>query len=173
MLAGLSRRNQILGVLLAATLAVSAWTLLSPPDDAVVAPAARGNRPAGTADARHAAAHAAAKGTLGLALGQRPAPPEALSNLFGSYSYQAPTVSASAPAAARPHAPALPFTYTGHLEIDGKDTYLFLQGDVPITASVGTVIGEFTLVEARNQTLIFLHGPTGERVSLSIAAVNG
>ncbi len=173
MLAGLSRRDRVLGVLLAATLAVSAWTLLDTPQDPVVEPAVRTTRAPGAREAHRAATDAAADANGALALAQRPVSPPTVTNLFGSYSYQAGTVAAVAPTAARPHAPPLPFTYTGRLEIDGRETYLFLQGDAPISASVGTVIGDFTLEQANGQTLVFVHGPSGERVSVPIGAVNG
>jgi hypothetical protein len=230
----LNRRNVVLGALLVATLALSAWTLLNGPDDTVVEPAARPGKVAGAATnaspggaanvspgastgastdtSANASANALANASSGKSAGAvpapsgsvasggaaaateprrasagalpapgagpwslapRPGPPAAITNLFGAYSYQAPSAVAAAPAPPRPHAPPLPFIYTGHLEIDGQDTYLFLQGDAPISATVGTVIGEFTLVEARGQTLVFLHGPSGERVPLSIAAVGG
>jgi hypothetical protein len=222
MRAQLSRRNVVLGALLAATLAVSAWTLLNGPDDTVVEPVARPGKVSGASTAAStgaaanvspdAAADAAANASSGKSAGTapatsgraasggapastearragagaspapsagpwslapRPGPPAAITNLFGAYSYQAPSPVAATAAAPRPHAPPLPFTYTGRLEIDGQDTYLFMQGDAPITATVGTVIGEFTLVEARGQNLVFLHGPSGERVPLSIGAVGG
>jgi hypothetical protein len=61
--------------------------------------------------------------------------------------------------------------YTGRLDIEGRTTYLFLQhGDTPIGATVGTPIGEFTLVEISGPNLEFVHGPTGERVTMSITS---
>ncbi len=164
----LSRRNQVLGGLLLATLAVSAWTLLAAgTDESVVEPVARPAR--GTVPAAHK--EAAESTATDLALGQRPEAPPKVVNLFSAYSYQAQAARpAGAEAPVRPHAPPLPFTYTGRLEIDGVSTYLMMQGDVPLGVTVGTAIGDFTLIEATGNRLVFLHGPTNERVEMPIAA---
>jgi hypothetical protein len=168
MTAMLTRRNVVLGLLLLGTLAVSAWTLLDRSNDAVVEPVVRPARTSAAGAAVHGAPPPA--GTTELRLLQRPGAPAAPVDLFGAYSYQPPAATPGATPAQKPHAPPLPFTYTGHLEIDGQSTYLFLQADVPVGITVGSAIGDFTLVQAVGQTLVFLHGPTGERVSMPTGA---
>jgi len=173
MSAKLSRRNLVLGGVLLATLAISAWTLLSGSDEALVEPVARSVKgaAAGPSIARLAQSAAATGAPTGeLALGQRPAAPTDASNLFSAYSYQAQAPATVAQAPQKPHAPPLPFTYTGHLEIDGLATYLLMQGDAPLSVVVGAKVGDFTLVEARDGALLFLHEPTGERVLMPTAA---
>jgi len=172
MSAKLSRRNLVLGGLLLATVAVSAWTLLSGTDDAVVEPISRSAKDnvAGLASPRTAPGAPAVVALSGeLSLGQRPAAPKNAGNLFSAYSYQAPAPVQVTQAPQKPHAPPLPFTYTGHLEIDGVATYLLMQADVPISVPVGANVGDFTLVEASGNGLVFLHGPSGERVVLPTA----
>jgi hypothetical protein len=168
MTAKLTRRNLVLGVLLLGTLAVSAWTLLDGSNDAVVEPVIRPARTAAAGSGLHGAHNPA--GTTELRLPQRAPAPAAPVNLFGAYTYQAPAAAPAATTAQKPHAPPLPFIYTGHLEIDGQTTYLFLQADAPVSVTVGAAIGDFTLVQALGQTLVFLHGPTGERVSMPTGA---
>jgi len=168
MAVNVSRRNAVLGALLVATLAASAWTLLSGSDEPVVQPVKRPDKaaPAGAGRAGAPRAPAAQSAPGDLALGERPPAPGKIVNLFSAYSYQAPPATAGAAATAKPHAPPLPFTYTGRLEIDGVATYLMMQGDIPLSVILGGSIGEFTLVEAGSDHLVFEHGPTGERVAL-------
>jgi hypothetical protein len=175
MAANLSRRKLVLGGLLLATLMVSAWTLLSGSADSVVEPVARaGKVTAPGAKGTGATRKPAAPAMLDeLVLVERPQAPARMVNLFPAYNYQAPAAAApSAASMAKPHAPPLPFVYTGRLEIEGATTYLLMQGDVPLSVTAGAVVGEFTLVEAGGDRLVFEHGPTGERVVLPTAAAN-
>ena len=169
----LSRRNAFLGGLLLLTLAISAWTLMSGPEESVVEPVARTSKSAAGGAVGSAAARKPPADSPAAATGpaERPRAPAAITNIFSAYSYQAPVAAPVTAPVATPHAPPLPFTYTGRLELEGGNTYLLMQGDVPLSVTVGSVIGEFTLVEGGNDRLVFQHGPTGERVVL--AAIKG
>ena len=93
--------------------------------------------------------------------------PGARFNLFESFGYKPPPAAVSAaPPPPPPRPPALPFAYSGQLIIDGRATFLLVQGDTPISATVGGRIGDFTLVEAVPGNLVFLHVPTGQRVTM-------
>jgi len=171
----MNRRTLILGLGLLASVAWSAWTLTSDGDSAdTVQPVLR--RPqASVKGSEQASATPAvlATGTAAispaLALPDR-APGAAKGiNAFGAYNYQPAPVPHPAALAAAPHAPPLPFVFTGRLIIDGRTRYLFLQADNPLEVSLGANLGDFTLVEASADQLIFLHGPTGDRVTVAIA----
>ena len=55
----------------------------------------------------------------------------------------------------------LPFTYAGRLEIDGKSTYLLLQGERTLWVAVGGSAGDFMLTSVGPDGLLFTHQPTG------------
>lgn len=183
----MNRRMLVLGVALLISVAWSAWTLTE-------GDGADGSADAGIVQARvrpgAGAANKAANAAIGatarlngsagsaapaarmtLELAQRPAPRDKPDNLFAAYSYSAP----QAPVAAvqivtpPPSAPPLPFRFGGRVVIDGKTTYLLTMGEEDIGATIGTDIGEFKLVEADPMQLVFLHGPSGQKVPMSIA----
>jgi hypothetical protein len=166
-----NRRGVVLGLALLASVAWSAWTLTAGPDDVVqatVRPRATAVRVAGHTDPRSkASANAPAEPAFALPLAQRPTAPKAPRNLFGAYSYEAPRPPPVALVPEPPRPPPLPFVFSGRLIVDGRATYLLLQGNKPISAMLGEDIGEFRLVEAAPERLVFLHGPTGQRVALS------
>jgi hypothetical protein len=174
----MNRRNLILGSALLVTVGWSAWTLVAPPQEDVVqarvrtapagTPAALASAATATRAARSAAGEAAGT-AVALELPQRPAAPAKEHNLFGAYSYQAPAPKLASVAPPPASAPALPFRFTGQLIVDGKATYLLLQGDEPVGVTVGANIGEFQLVQADSRQLVFQYGPTGQRVPMSIA----
>jgi hypothetical protein len=174
------RRNLILGAALLVTVAWSAWTLVAPaPEDVDVVQARVRSPAAGTASAASAGSGArplradageALAPPAPLQLPQRPAAPSNERNLFGAYSYQAPAPKLAAAAPAPVQAPPLPFRFTGQLIVDGKATYLLLQGDEPVGVTVGASVGEFQLVSADDRQLVFQYGPTGQRVPMSIAS---
>ncbi len=174
----MNRRKLLLGLALLVSVAWSAWILTANQDDVVQATVRPG---AAVRAVAHAATHAVsgksanasapAEFALAFELPQRPIAPKQPGNLFGAYTYEAPRHQvAVAPEA--PHAPPLPFVFTGRLIVDGHATYLLLLGNVPISATLGSDIGEFKLVEADPAQLVFLHGPTGERVAMSIASAS-
>lgn len=100
----------------------------------------------------------------------RPQAPTKPHNAFGAYTYAPPRPAPVAVAPEPPHAPPLPFAYTGRLVVDGRATYLLLQSGTPISVTVGADVGEFKLVEAGPDRLVFLHGPTGQQVAMSLAS---
>lgn len=172
----MNRRAALLGAALFGAVGWSAWALVSSPAADVVEPARRGgvalapattHPDAGTGSTGEAAVPA----PDALRLIPRPTAPSHARNLFDAYSYRAAPAAAAVAAAPVPHAPPLPFVYTGRLVIEGRATYLMLQGEAPVGITVGGAIGEFTLVDAAPDRLVFLHGPTGERVTMPIAAV--
>jgi hypothetical protein len=188
----MNRRILVLGAGLLGTLAWSAWLFMNgKPDSAadVVQVAARPT----TSSARAAASPSAplsapqsaslsASAPIALAatanpsmssnadaLARQPNPPARVRNLFSDYSFEAPRPKAPPPPP--PRAPPLPFAYAGRLVIDGQTTYLLEHGDAPLVKIVvGASDGAFQLVEADAQQLIFLHGPTGDRVPLHFAS---
>jgi len=172
----MNRRKLVLGAALLVTVAWSAWTLIAPQQDEVVQASLRPATGASTAiapgtsaaRAQRPGAGAPPPAALALELSQRPLAPAKERNLFGAYSYQAPAPRVAQAAPPPPQAPALPFRFTGRLVVEGKATYLMLQGEEPIGVTVGASIGEFQLVEADPQQLVFLYGPTGQRVPMSI-----
>jgi len=173
-----NRRGLILGLALLASVAWSAWTLTAKQDDVVLAtvrpgPAA-GRASSHVGASTNALASASEERAITLNLPRRLIAPKQPRNLFGAYSYEAPRPPPLAVAPEPPRAPPLPFVYTGRLIVDGRATYLLLQGSAPISAMLGSDIGEFKLIEAAPEQLVFLHGPTGQRVAMSIgsAAMN-
>lgn len=171
----MNRRNLVLGAMLAGALALSAWTLLTP-QDAVVEPVAR---PAPGSDSKAIGIAGAAGPNASAAPSPRPAAqptlagttqpaPAAAHNLFSAYSYKPAPPPPVETATVVAHAPPLPFVYGGRLDVEGHTTYLLLRGDAPVRATVGTPIGDFTLVEVSAASMVFVHGPTGERVTMPI-----
>lgn len=193
----MTRRNLVLGLSLLVSLAWSAWLLVADDgadtgvvqavarhDAAPVAPAASSRDAAREVDRGIAAARREA-GPVAMAslapapdgadprgagrvLDERPAAPAHPRNLFAEYSYEAPRPKVVV-VPEKPHAPPLPFTYSGRLVIGATTTYLLMRGDTPVNLTVGADAGDFTLVEADPQRLVFVHEPTGERVALSLA----
>ena len=184
----MTARRILLALALLGTVGWSVWTLTSDDETEVqLAPARSGGAASAARVARTGPARPAPVQPQAAALGSgasgtaasAPAPSAASSeasakdavNIFAAYNYK-PRV-APAPAAAlvdtTPRAPALPFVYTGRLIINGESTYLLLQGDAPLEARLGSNVGDFKLVEAGLDRLVFLHGPSGDHVSLAIA----
>lgn len=166
----------MLGLGLLGSLGWSAWILITPGDEVVLA-TNHGTRPqvgvpqGGPTPTRpdESAAHDVVS-LQGLGLAGRPRAPVKTRNLFGAYSYEAPRRAQVAVAPEPPHAPPLPFAYTGQLVIDGRATYLLLQSGTPISVTVGADVGDFKLVQADADRLVFLHGPTGQQVAMSLAS---
>lgn len=174
----MNRRPLLLGLALAVAAAWSAW-IVAGDDGQVVAAAARPAKTATSATPRELASNAptlpgtAARPAPGVdeqfQLERRPAAPSHPRNLFGQYSYEAPKPKLAPTPPEAPHAPPLPFTYVGRIVIGGQTTYLLNEGSEPRALVVGANAGEFKLVQADPQRLTFLHEPTGQRVSLSLA----
>jgi hypothetical protein len=60
-----------------------------------------------------------------------------------------------------PEAPPLSFLYTGRIEVEGKSTFLLLQGERTLRVAIGESVGDFTLTATDPQGLVFRHQPTG------------
>lgn len=169
----MNRRKLILGVGLLGSLAWSAWLFTGVGNDENAEIVQAAVRPPGAPGRPTAGAPVVALGSPASALTsdepvRRPGPPARPRNLFGEYSFEPPKPKAPPPE--RPHAPALPFSYSGRLVIDGQTTYLLARGDAPLmNLVVGASAGDFQLVGADAQQLVFLHGPTGDRVPLRFA----
>lgn len=173
----MKRRTLILGLGLSGSLAWSAWVLIAPQDEVVEAT----SRPAfaRTGPARPAAQAELRSGPRALLDGspvdrfelvQRPLGPSKPHNLFAAYSYEPPHRPAPPSAPEPPRAPPLPFAYAGRLVVEGRPTYLLLQAGAPISVTVGANVGEFKLLEAASDKLVFLHGPTGQQVAMSLGS---
>jgi len=153
----------------------SVWVLLTPQEEVVLAsdPKTRSQIVSHAPDRAQKSVDARTTRDRGsiesLELSDRPQPPALSHNLFASYTYEAPRPAPVAVAPEPPHAPPLPFAYTGQLVIEGRPTYLLLQSGAPISVTIGGNIGDFKLVQAAIDQLIFLHGPTGEQVAMSIS----
>lgn len=168
-------RALILALGLVGSVGWSAWILTTPRDEVVLA---KGTAPRSPTDSyrgertppplRPLPSHDLLS-ARGLDLEARPPAPVRPHNLFGTYTYEAPRPAPVAIAPQPPHAPPLPFVYTGQLVVDGRATYLLLQSGVPISVTVGNDVGEYKLVEASADRLIFLHGPTGQQLAMSLA----
>jgi len=168
-------RQLILALGLLASVGWSAWLLITPQDEVVLAtsPGARSqkstHRDERTEKRPGAPALRDAMSVPGFDWANRPQVLTSPHNVFGAYSYQAPRPVPVAVAPEAPHAPPLPFAYSGQLVIDGHATYLLLQSGTPISVTVGGDVGDFKLVEAQADRLVFLHGPTGQQVAMSLA----
>ena len=168
-------RQLILALGLLGSLGWSAWLLITPPDGIVLAtsPGARSQKSTHRDEPTQIRARAPAlRGAMpvpGFDWASRPQVLTTPHNVFGAYSYQAPRPAPVAVAPEPPHAPPLPFSYSGRLVIDGRATYLLLQSGTPISVTVGADVGDFKLVEAEADRLVFLHGPTGQQVAMSLA----
>jgi len=169
-------RTVILALGLSASVGWSAWILITPQDDVVLATKPRMKSQAGADRSERTqtfpgplSSHDATSAQV-LGVVARPPAPSRIHNLFGAYTYEAPRPAPVAMAPEPPHAPPLPFAYTGRLVVDGRATYLLLQSGVPISVTVGGDVGEFKLVEAAADRLVFLHGPTGQQVAMSLAS---
>jgi len=163
-------RRSGIWIVLVATLAVSAWSLWSDGDTGVVAPVARGDRPPAAGKPPLGRRDQAGSRPAAAAPVARPPAPEHFGNLFVAYDYKPPAPPPVAAPAPVPHAPGLPFAFAGRLIIGDQTTFLFLQSGASLEARVGSSVGDFQLVEASQDQLVFLHGPTGDRVPLSIAS---
>jgi len=195
----MSRRHLILTIALLAAMGLSAWALWGDNDELVqanVRPAPKAARKVvaavpgpGDVSVPNPTEKAPADNTSGrnnsAVNTKTPAPASspaqdsgAAANVFAAYNYKPkpnPAAVAAAAAAAlqpppAPRAPPLPFAFTGRLIINGETTYLLLQGDAPLEVRVGSNVGDFKLVEAGLDRLVFQHGPTGDRVPMAIAA---
>ena len=179
-------RPLLLGGALVASFVWSAWALFSPQEEVVQptarnVPAASGSAGGGSRVVEHDASRAVSASARRddtmpqrFELPPRPQAPSQLHNLFAAYTYEAPRPVARLAAPEPPHAPPLPFAYAGRLIVNGQSIYLLSQAGAPITATLGTQIGEFKLVQAASDRLVFLHGPTGQEVAMTFgpAAVN-
>jgi hypothetical protein len=171
----MTRRSLLLAAGLLVSLAWSAWLLVQGGDDGVVQATARAasrtSLPREAGATRLALANPAPARPAPLAeldADERPAPPQHARNLFAEYSYEPPKPKAVAPPPEPPHAPPLPWTYAGRLEIDGRTSYLLDAPGKTLALAVGEADADFQLLEASGQQLTFLHGPTGLRVPLTI-----
>lgn len=169
-------RTLILALALLGSIGWSAWILITPQDEVVLAtnPAARsqiGVRRSAQLQTRLSAPTAHdVMSAPSLSWSVRPQAPAKPHNVFSAYTYEAPRPAPVAAAPVPPRAPSLPFAYSGRLVIDGRATYLLLQSGTPISVTVGADIGDFKLVEAEADRLVFLHGPTGQQVAMSLAS---
>ena len=170
----MSKRNFVLGFALLASIAWSAWALTNGNGVDVVQANVRfrqvRSNDARSSDLTPAQLRKGSTGQDGASLALRPLAPLQPRNLFAAYSYEAPPPAGGAVHAEPPRAPPLPFAFTGRIIVRDQATYLLLQGDVPVAVTVGSDVGDFKLVEADSQHLVFLHAPTGQRVPLSIAS---
>jgi hypothetical protein len=169
------RRSLILGAALAGAIALTAWTLTRDDDAAlvqpVVQPVVRAPATAAGAPARAAVAASPDAGALALGPTQRPTAPQKVHNVFGAYNYQPAPRAQAVVVAEVPHAPPLPFIFSGRLIIPGRPTtYLLTQGETPIEVRLGSDVGGFKLVDESPAQLVFLHAATGDRVAMSIAS---
>jgi len=168
-------RQLILALALLGSVGWSAWILITPQDEVVLAmsPSARLqksiHRDEQTPIRPPATAVRDAMSVPRFDWAIRPQVLTRPHNVFGAYSYQAPRPAPVAVAPEPPHVPPLPFAYTGQLVVDGRATYLLLQAGTPISVTVGSDVGDFKLVEAEADRLVFLHGPTGQEVAMSVA----
>jgi len=169
-------RTVILALCLASSVGWSAWILITPQDDVVLATKPRVKSQAGVDRGERtqilpgALSSHDSTSAQGLGVMERPSAPARFHNLFGAYTYEAPRPAPVAAAPEPPRAPPLPFAYTGRLVVDGRSTYLLLQSGIPISVTVGADVGEFKLVEAAADRLVFLHGPTGQQVAMSLTS---
>ena len=174
----MKQRWLILGTALILSIAWSVWSLLADPREEIVQASIRPRAAAPGTAPRQATAQAPASATAPLQRSlasslepvSRPLAPAKPRNLFGAYSYEAPRPPPVAAAPEAPHAPPLPFSYTGRLLVDGRPTYLLLQAGAPISVTVGSDVGEFKLVEAAADRLVFLHSPTGQHVAMPLTS---
>ncbi|HYA58886.1 MAG TPA: hypothetical protein VED85_00875 [Burkholderiaceae bacterium] len=173
----MKRRAFVLGLGLLGSLVWSAWVLITPKEEVVEATARSAtarvapSRPAAqdeSHDARSAAPNSSPATRFELT--QRPLAPPKPHNLFAAYTYEAPHRSPPPPPPEPPHAPPLPFGYAGRLVVDGRPIYLLLQAGAPISVTVGASVGEFKLIQAAPDQLVFLHGPTGQQVAMSLGS---
>jgi hypothetical protein len=167
-----SGRRLILGLGLLAAAGWSAWAVTRGEDDAG-ADVVLAVRRASPVPAAAALATPSATGSASWEPPRRPPAPATMRNLFGNYSYAAARPVLAPPPPEPPHAPPLPFAFSGRMNIDGQATYILLRGDAPIEVALGADVGDFKLVEATADRLLFLHGPTGERVALPTRAAPG
>jgi hypothetical protein len=168
----MSRRNFVLGIALLASVALSAWSLVKTDSDDLVVQAKVHPHAVTAVSASSAGTRTTGPDKTASPgdLSGRPAAPTQVTNLFATYSYEAPRAAPMPAPIEPPHAPPLPFVFTGRLIDQGRSTFLLLQGDATVAVTVGSDVGDFKLVEADPQHLVFLHGPTGQRVPLSIAS---
>jgi hypothetical protein len=164
-------RLAILGVLLAATLAVTAFSSSDDEAGGVVQPSVRKSPPTTVegSDAQSARASIARLDLSGLT---RDANETVLADLFAPKSWYVPPppppVAATAPPA--PVAPPLPFKYVGQLgEISGKNVIYLTKGDTVYTVSVGDVFDSQYRLESVNEAqLTFTYIPMNAQQILPI-----
>lgn len=174
----MTKRNLILGGLLVGTLILTAWTLTTGDSGDVVQATARPAAPTPLPRPQAAGGHPSPDparteyaGMADLGMPDRPAAPPTIHNVFGAYSYQAPPRPVVAVAPPAPHAPPLPFVFSGRLIIPGKATvYLLTQGNAPLEVQMGSNVAGFKLVGETPEQLVFVHEATGDQVAMSIAA---
>jgi hypothetical protein len=171
----MNRRSLLLGGGLLVTIALTAWTLATDDNAEVVQASARPGARAGGATIKPAPATATVAGAASppasASLDARSSAPEKIHNVFGEYSYQPAPRPVLAQAAPAPHAPPLPFVFSGRLMIPGRATiYLLTENNAPVEVHLGSDLAGFKLVEESPQQLVFLHAATGDRVSMSIAS---
>lgn len=163
------QRGVVLGILLVATLAVTAVSSNETVDDGVVRPLVK------TADVITRSDHKAGKMTLSrLDLGQinRDAEDVAAVDVFASKSWAPPPVKVtpvvSPPVV--PVAPPLPFRYVGQLEDgDGKVTIYLARGDDVHTVRVGDLLAEQYRLDAMdNGQIILTYLPMNQQQMLAI-----
>jgi hypothetical protein len=178
-------RRRVLGVALAATVALVLWTRIAPDDAGDAPPAAArdmretrgasgasvGSVPAARAPLRLAdrTATAAEPVDRALVLPQRSPPAGgAPANLFSAPRRAPPPQAVAAAAPPPPVAPPLPFTYGGRLVVDGETAWLLVDAGRTQIVRTGDTLGEFTLRTASDSALGFVHLPTGLETGLSI-----
>jgi hypothetical protein len=176
----MNRRQLVIGLALLGSAAWSAWVVSRDASDEVVQATTRASggahgteapRTAGVAPSLALSAPPSAAGAAALEFAARPVAPEHPRNLFGEYSYEPPKPKVAAPPPEPPQAPPLPMQYMGRLVVDGRTTYLLGDNRTSLRLALGEATGAYRLVDADDQNLWFLHGPTGQRVSVRIPPI--
>jgi hypothetical protein len=167
-------RSHSLGLALAATIGLSAWTLLTPEGEPEIVFASPRSAPRGDGAAEPRSARSsrdagrAGREVEGPGLAVRPGPPERIANIFSTYSFQPtpppprPSTAAQAVLAAAPPN----YTYIGRIIEADRTTYLFLSGVAPVRLAPGDRDGSYELVDGGNGEVVFRHIPSGQQVSI-------
>lgn len=168
------RRGTVLALALVATVAVSIWAAYLP-DDELAPPVSAGQRePIRVAHQGRPVAPAAAAAPspapltprANLAMAARTAPSATTADVFDGDSWTKPPPAPAAPPTPPP--PQLPFTYSGRMEVAGKESFLLLEGARTHIVPLGAEVQGFRLESTNAQSLNFLHVATKQRVSLAL-----
>jgi hypothetical protein len=167
------RRGTVLALALVATVAVSIWAAYLPDDELTPTLNARHREPIRVAHQGRPVAPATPAAPTSapltpranLALAARTAPSATAADVFDGDSWTKPP---PAPAAPPTPPPQLPFTYSGRMEVAGKESFLLLEGARTHIVPLGAEVQGFRLESTDPQSLNFLHVATKQRVSLAL-----